>query len=86
MTGPGPSFVLLGMFLLTAFSCGSPTETSEAIDKTIDVATENVRDLADDTAHALDAAAGELGGYVEDAVEEAGKAIDNIGRKQSDAK
>ena len=86
MTGTRPSFVLLGLVLLTASSCGSPEETSEAIDKTIDVATEDVRDLADETVHALDAAGGELGGHIEDAIEEVGKAIDNIGRKQSNAK
>lgn len=78
--------LLLGLGLFTASACGSPEATADAINKTIDTATDNVRDVAGDTVHALDSAADELGGYVEDAAEEVGKAVDNVGRKQSNAK
>ena len=86
MTRPGLSIVLLAVSLFATPGCGSPEATSEAIDKTIVSATENVQEVAEDTANALGAAADDLGGFVEDAAEEVGKAIEKAGRKQSDAK
>jgi hypothetical protein len=86
MTRLGLSAVLLAVSLLAAPGCGSPEATSEAINKTIVSATENVREVAEDTANALGAAADDLGGLVGDTAEEVGKAIDNAGRKQSSAK
>lgn len=78
--------VLLAASFFAAVGCGNPDATSEAIDKTINSATENVKDVAGDTANALGIAADDLGGLVQDAADDVGKAIDNASRKKSNAK
>ncbi len=80
-------FILtLATSLIAAVGCGDSDATSKALDKTIESATENVQNVADDTANALSNAAEDLGDVVEDAAQEVGKAIDNAGRKESNAK
>jgi hypothetical protein len=82
-----PMFILaLAAVLVGMAACGNPDTTSEALDKTINSAVENVETVADDTANALGQAAEELGEFVEGAYEDVGKAIDDSTRKKSDAK
>jgi ABC-type glycerol-3-phosphate transport system substrate-binding protein len=86
MTRTRLSTVLLAASLLVAAGCANADETSKALDKTIESATENVKDAADDTANALGNAADDLGDLVQGAAEDVGKAIDNASRKESSAK
>lgn len=72
--------------LLAAAGCGDSDSASEAIDKKIQTAAENVEDATDNAVDALGEAADNLGDVVEDAAEEVGKAIDNRGREKSNAK
>jgi ABC-type glycerol-3-phosphate transport system substrate-binding protein len=80
------SILALAASLTAVAACGNPDATSKALDKTIESATENVGDVADDTANALGDAAEDLGEFVEDAAQDVGKAIDDSTRKESNAK
>ena len=80
------SILALSLSLLGAAACDNPDTTSEALDKTINSAVENVETVADDTANALGTAAEDLGEFVEDAAQEVGKVIDDSTRRKSNAK